>query len=94
MTGHCLEVHDLAVSKLVAGRNRVLAFISGLLRHGLADPDSIRDRLSQTPLDDARRQLCRSRLQRLFAGSVDSGLLHRIESCARITVAWPRPLYT
>jgi hypothetical protein len=35
-TGLCLEVHDLAVSKLVAGREKDLAFVANLLRHGLA----------------------------------------------------------
>jgi len=34
-TGWCLEVHDLAVSKLVAGREKDLAFIAGLFRHQL-----------------------------------------------------------
>jgi hypothetical protein len=37
-TGLCLEVHDLAVSKLVAGREKDLAFISGLVRHRLRTP--------------------------------------------------------
>ena len=39
-TGLCLEVHDLAVSKLVAGREKDLEFIAGLLRHELARRES------------------------------------------------------
>ena len=37
-TGWCLEVHDLAVSKLVAGRTRDVEFLQVLLREGLLDP--------------------------------------------------------
>lgn len=66
-TGLCLEVHDLAVSKLVAGRQKDLEFVAGLLRHGLARTDTTRDRLAVTPLDDVRRELALARLQRLSA---------------------------
>ena len=38
-TGLCLEVHDLAVSKLVAGREKDLDFVGALLRHGLANSE-------------------------------------------------------
>jgi len=34
--GLCHEVHDRAVSKLVASREKDLSFVGGLLRHGLA----------------------------------------------------------
>jgi hypothetical protein len=34
-TGLCLEIHDLAVSKLVAGREKDIDFLNGLLRHRL-----------------------------------------------------------
>jgi len=39
-TGLCLEIHDLAASKLVAGREKDLAFLAGLLRHRLAQGQS------------------------------------------------------
>lgn len=66
-TGLCLEVHDLAVSKLVAGREKDLNFISALLRHRLAKPDVVRERLIATPVASERRELCLARLQRLLA---------------------------
>src|SRR5207249_805484 len=56
-TGLCLEVHDLAVSKLVAGREKDIEFVSGLFRHKLASAESVRARLPDTPLDNRRRQL-------------------------------------
>ena len=64
-TGLCLEVHDLAVSKLVAGREKDLRFVAGLLRHRLAKPEVIRDRLETTPIPIDRREICLDRLQRL-----------------------------
>ncbi len=66
-TGLCLEVHDLAVSKLIAGREKDLDFVGALLRHRLAEPQTIRDRLAKTTVDEARRQLAVQRVQRLSA---------------------------
>lgn len=64
-TGLCLEIHDLAVSKLVAGREKDLDFLAGLFRHRLAQAQTIRDRLAQTPLATERMETCLARLQRL-----------------------------
>jgi hypothetical protein len=65
-TGLCLEVHDLAVSKLVAGREKDLDFIGGLLRHGLAQAPTVRERLGRTELSVDRLQTCLARLDRLM----------------------------
>lgn len=64
-TGLCLEVHDLAVSKLIAAREKDVAFVQGLLRHRLAQVETIRTRLTQTNLGTERRELCLARLTRL-----------------------------
>jgi len=64
-TGFCLEIHDLAVSKLVAGREKDLDFISGLLRHRLAQVPTIQARLNQASLNAERIQTCLARLARL-----------------------------
>lgn len=63
--GLCLEIHDLAVSKLIAGREKDLDFFSGLLRHRLILMETIRARLAATALEPDRRDLCRARLERL-----------------------------
>ena len=68
-TGLCLEVHDLAVSKLVAGREKDVAFVASLFRHGLAAISSIQSRLEQTALSNQLRDLCQARLKRLHASS-------------------------
>ena len=39
-TGWCLEVHDLAVSKLVAGREKDLDFLRVLVRERVVNPTS------------------------------------------------------
>jgi hypothetical protein len=63
-TGLCLEVHDLAVSKLVAGREKDVEFITALLHHQLAKPERVRDRLDTTPISPDRKERCLARLQR------------------------------
>ncbi len=63
-TGLCLEVHDLAVSKLVAGREKDLDYVTALLRHRLVGPELIRERLAVAPLTPERRDFCVARLQR------------------------------
>jgi hypothetical protein len=60
-------VHDLAVSKLAAGREKDLEFVSGLVRHGLVNIGTLQERLDATALDDSRKRLCLGRLKRLSA---------------------------
>ncbi len=47
--GWCLEPHDLAVSKLAAGRERDAAFVAALVRDGHVGIDLVRSRLDQVP---------------------------------------------
>ena len=63
--GLCLEVHDLAVSKLIAGREKDLDFVGAVLRHGLANPEIIQQRLASTSLTKDRQAVCVARLQHL-----------------------------
>ncbi len=67
-TGWCLEVHDLAVSKLVAGREKDLAFIAALFRHKLAGPKLTGERLAQTEIPESTRALAAGRMDRLATG--------------------------
>lgn len=43
--GLCLEPHDCAASKLIAGREKDIAFVRALLLHKLVDPGLLRERL-------------------------------------------------
>ncbi len=54
-TGLCLEVHDLVISKYVAGREKDFEFTSAVLRHGLARPEVVLERLSVTAISEERR---------------------------------------
>ena len=65
-TGLCLEVHDLAISKLVAGREKDLEFLLGLSLHKMISLEILKARLESTSLADERKILCEGRLQRLF----------------------------
>jgi hypothetical protein len=53
-TGWCLEVHDLASSKLVAGRERDVDFLRILLRERMVDPAVLEQRLANLPLPPER----------------------------------------
>jgi hypothetical protein len=64
-TGLCLEIHDLIVSKLVAGREKDLDFIAGVFRHRLARVETTRERLMQTTVDPQVRANCEARLLRV-----------------------------
>lgn len=65
-TGWCLEVHDLAVSKLVAAREKDLDFVAAMIRHGLVEVQVIRERLAATPLpSEASANHALSRLDRM-----------------------------
>jgi hypothetical protein len=64
--GWCLETHDLAISKYVAGRDKDLTFTAALIRHGMVDRGTLEGRLEATPLESAMRDLARSQIARQF----------------------------
>lgn len=55
-TGHCLESHDLAASKLSAYREKDLTFVATLLTEGLIDADVLAERVEALPVDAERRE--------------------------------------
>ncbi|MBI3418129.1 MAG: hypothetical protein HY043_22805 [Verrucomicrobia bacterium] len=65
ITALCLEIHDLIVSKLAAGRLKDLEFVGALLRLELADRVTIRRRIG-TFLRARDRNQCRSRLKSIL----------------------------
>jgi hypothetical protein len=66
-TGWCLEVHDLAIAKLVAGRDKDMHFLRVLLRENMVQAPALRDRLPTLPLSPDRVISLQQRLQRLEA---------------------------
>lgn len=66
-TGWCLEVHDLAVSKLVAGREKDLDYLGILISKDMIKSATIDERISLLPLPAERLIPVYERLSRLKA---------------------------
>jgi hypothetical protein len=64
--GHCLEIHDLLVSKAVALRERDLAFLREAARHRLADREILLERLATVTVDPAARAAAHGAIERAF----------------------------
>ena len=62
-TGLCMEPHDLAISKLCAGREKDLTFVRGVIEAGLAEIDLLFDRLGRVSAPPEVLTLARQRLQ-------------------------------
>ena len=54
--GYCLEPHDLAASKLAAGRDKDWPFVEAMLRHKIVDGGVIEERIALLPISDERKQ--------------------------------------
>ena len=65
-TGWCLEIHDLLISKYVAGREKDYEFIAGAIRHRLVDRGTIESRLSATPISAEHQARIAGRVARDF----------------------------
>lgn len=64
--GLCLEVHDLALSKYAAGREKDIEFTRELARHGMIDKKTLLKRSAETTLDAALARLVHGRIERDF----------------------------
>ena len=69
--GWCLEVHDLLLAKLAAGREHDLTFAEDALKAGLADPERLVRGLDLMPL--THRKVTRERLEGLVSFRTLSG---------------------
>ncbi len=63
--GWCLEVHDLALSKLVAGRDKDLDFVHVLVREHMAVPSVLNERLKTLPVSGDQLAVVNARLHRV-----------------------------
>ena len=66
-SGLCLEVHDLVISKYVAGRRKDLEFVRNAIRYGLVDKETLLARLAQTPIEDAGKAVIVQRTELDFS---------------------------
>ena len=64
--GLCLDPHDLAVSKYIAGREKDRIFTSALVAKGLLDREVLRQRLADTKVDEKIRAGAEAAMDRDF----------------------------
>ena len=64
--GLCLEPHDMAVSKYIAGRDKDLELLRELIKQGALDKATLLDRLAQTTVDERVKSLAMARISRHF----------------------------
>ena len=64
VTGLCLEVHDLAISKHVASREKDLEFIRELARQAMTDSKTLFARLKETEMPAELRKIIAARIRR------------------------------
>lgn len=67
ITGHCLEPHDLLVSKYLAGRPKDLAFCAAIVQAGLVRERVLLQRLEHTECTPEERTRAAARIRRDFA---------------------------
>ena len=63
-TGWCLEVHDIAIAKYVANRDKDHRYNRALWKHGLIEARTFEERLGATDIEEKQRRLIRTAAQR------------------------------
>ena len=63
--GWCLEPHDLAAAKLVAGRDKDGPFVATMLRHRIISADTLAARIDALPVDEVRKARLQLQARRL-----------------------------
>ncbi|MDA0745594.1 MAG: hypothetical protein O2954_03690 [bacterium] len=66
VSGRCLEVHDLVISKLCAGRKKDIEFFQAAVRLGILSEEILIQRLDATQLSGEQRKTMRMRIERGF----------------------------
>jgi hypothetical protein len=72
MCGFCLEENDLAISKLMAGREKDWEFVSALIKYHLADAAIIASRLTDMVMNESQKKHLLSWVARESSGSDDA----------------------
>jgi Nucleotidyltransferase of unknown function (DUF6036) len=63
----CLELHDLVLSKCVAGRERDWEYAAEALKAGLVDPDTLLSRIRDLPVEPSAREHIATMLTAIIA---------------------------
>ena len=65
VTALCLDPHDLAVSKLVAGREKDREFLAEMHAHHMLDVSLMLERIALLPIGNDERRLTKERWERI-----------------------------
>ena len=68
VTAWCLEPHDLFASKLVAWREKDQQFLRAMLKHKLAKPKVVANRIKDLPVSASRHEELKRYLEELLTG--------------------------
>ena len=66
ISGLCLEIHDLIISKIYAGRKKDIEFFHAAANLGLISRKTLTERLSMTSMSDNRRSIIHKLIVRGF----------------------------
>jgi len=66
ISGLCLEIHDLIISKLYAGRKKDIDFFHAAVKLGLLSIETLKERLNVTPMSDELKLIIEKRMERGF----------------------------
>lgn len=67
ISGLCLEIHDLIISKLYAGRKKDKEFFQAAVSLRLISEKILSERLDKTQISEERREVIRSRIGKEFS---------------------------
>lgn len=70
--GRCLELHDLAVTKLAAGREKDREFVEEMARHGMLIDGTVEERIRALPVASEDFRLIHERWLRIRKASRES----------------------
>ena len=62
--GHCLEIHDLMIAKLYAGRQKDIDFFEAAVHLQLITKDILLERLGRSPIGSDRKGIIRGYIER------------------------------
>lgn len=67
ISGLCLEIHDLIISKLYAGRKKDIEFFNAAVNFDLLSRETLIERLNKTSMSDKRRGIIEDYIKRGFS---------------------------
>lgn len=67
ISGLCLEIHDLIISKLFAGRKKDIDFFKAAVNLGLLSRETLIERMSKTSMSDNRKRIIENYIKRGFS---------------------------